>query len=124
MRVFFWYLVFVVVLGSPVWTSVLVALVPRRLPAFAYFLCGIQVLMAFAVWWFFWGGGIGGEAHLSESWQLAFGFALLPFAVGAFRFLWYRSNAGASPNGSPVARLGNSGASRGPPSGNRCSSGL
>jgi hypothetical protein len=116
MRVFSWYLVFVVILGSPVWTSVLIALVPRRLPVFAYFLCAIQALLAFAVWWFFGGGGIGGEAHLSESWQMAFGFALLPFAVVAFRFLWGRSKAGASPNGGPATRLDNSDFTGGPPS--------
>jgi len=118
MRTLFWYLVFVVILGSPVWTSVLVALVPRRLPVFAYFLCGIQALLAFAVWWFFWGGGIGGEAHLSQSWQALFGFALLPVVVLVFRFWLRRSSAelGAAPNGGPATPSKNSGAAEGPPS--------
>lgn len=77
------------VFGSPLWTSLTIALLPRRLlPVAATGICSIQALLAYAVWWFFWGGGIGGEAHLSESWQWALGLALLPFAVSAFR--WYR----------------------------------
>jgi hypothetical protein len=81
-----------VFLGSPVWTSTLVALLPRRLLWPAFGICAVQALLAYAVWWFYWGGGIGGEAHLSESWQFAFGFALLPAGVTAFRF-WRRSRS-------------------------------
>lgn len=118
MRIAFWYLMFVFILGSPIWTSMLVFLVPRRMPALAYCLCGIQALIAFAVWWFFWGGGIGGEGHLSESWQALFGFVLFPVAVLVFRFWLQRSNAepGAAPNGGPAEPLGNSGVGGGPPS--------
>jgi hypothetical protein len=89
MKTFVLILVIVVFLGSPLWTSALVALLPQRLVGLAFGICAIQGLLAYAVWWFFWGGGIGGEAHLSESWQSAFGFALLPLGVAAFRF-WQR----------------------------------
>jgi hypothetical protein len=118
MRAASWYFVFAAILGSPVWTSVLIALVPRRLSGFAYLLCGIQGLLAFGVWWFFWGGGIGGEAHLSDSWQALFGLALLPVAVLVFRFWLLRSNSelDAAPNGGPAERFDNSGVGGGPPS--------
>ena len=82
-------LVIAVFLGSPVWTSSLVALLPRRLLALAFGICAVQALLAYAVWWFFWGGGIGREAGLSESWQSALAFALLPVGVAAFRY-WQR----------------------------------
>jgi len=118
MRAAFWYFVFATILGSPVWTSVLVAVMPRRLFGFAYLLCAIQGFLAFGVWWFFWGGGIGGEAHLSDSWQALFGFAILPAAVLVFRFWLLRTDAelGAPPNGGPAMRFDNSGAGGGPPS--------
>ena len=118
MRIAFWYLVFAIILGSPIWTSMLVILVPRRMPVLAYYLCGIQALIAFAVWWFFWGGGIGGEAHLSESWQALFGFALLPVGVLIFRFCLRRPHAElrAPPNGGPAESFGNSGVRGRPPS--------
>lgn len=114
----FCYLMLVGILGSPIWTSLVVLLVPRRLSVLAYCLCGIQALLAFVVWWFFWGGGIGAEAHLSESWQALFGFALLPVVVLVFRFRLRRPNAelGAPPNGSRVEKCGNSEVGGGPPS--------
>lgn len=119
MRIAFWYLVFAMILGSPVWTSMLVLLLPRRMPALAYYVCGIQALLAFAVWWFFWGGGIGAEAHLSESWQALFVFALLPVAVVALRFWPRRSSAelDAQLNGGPEARLSVPAVGGGPSSG-------
>ena len=115
MKTFVLILVIVVFLGSPVWTSALVALLPRRLLALAVGICAVQALLAYAVWWFFWGGGIGGEAHLSESWQSAFCFALLPVGVTAFRFWQRPRNAEpcAAPNGGPATQLGNSGVAEG-----------
>ena len=83
-------LVVVVFLGSPVWTSLLIAMLPRRLLGLAFGVCALQALLAYMVWWFFWGGGIGGEADLSESWLFAFGFALLPVAAAVVRF-WHRA---------------------------------
>lgn len=74
-------------LGSPLWTSALVAILPRRLLALAIVVLGIQAWLAWAIWWFFWGGGIGGELHLAETWQLAIVFALAPFIVAASRLL-------------------------------------
>ena len=76
-------------LGSPLWTSVLIAMLPRKLLALALGMCAVQGVLAYAIWWFFWGGGIGGEAHLSKSWQFAFAFALLPVTTAAIRF-WPR----------------------------------
>jgi hypothetical protein len=106
------------ILGSPIWTSLVVLLVPRRLSVLAYCLCGIQALLAFVVWWFFWGGGIGAEAHLSESWQALFGFALLPVVVLVFRFWLRRPNAelGAPSNVGFAAPLPSSDARKEPPS--------
>jgi hypothetical protein len=86
MKILFLILVMLVFLGSPLWTFALVSLLPRRLLGFAFVAVGIQAVVACAVWWFFWGGGIGSEAHLSESWQWAFVFAFAPVAVTAFRF--------------------------------------
>lgn len=100
-------LVTVVFLGSPVWTSALVALLPRRMLAWAVGICAIQALLAYAVWWFFWGGGIGMEAHLPGSWQCAFVCVLLPVVVAVFRFCRRGRNAerGASGNSRPAGQL-------------------
>ncbi len=86
-------LVMVVFLGSPLWTSALVALLPRRAVPLSIAVCAVQAVLAYAVWWFFWGGGIGAEARLSSAWQFGFIFALLPFGVAALRFLQGRGSA-------------------------------
>lgn len=85
MLIFVVILLAVVFLGSPVWTSALVAILPRRLPL-AIGICVVQGLLAYALWWFYWGGGIGGEAHLPESWQWGFIFAAAPVIVAILRF--------------------------------------
>lgn len=87
-------LLIAVFLGSPVWTSALVALLPRRLLALALPVCAVQGALAYSVWWFYWGGGIGGEAHLAESWQWALLAALLPVGVAVFRY-WHMLGRGA-----------------------------
>lgn len=74
-------LVITVILGSPIWTSLLTAVVARRSLFGASIACCLQLLIAYLVWWFYWGGGIGGEAHLPDTWQVAFLAALAPIAV-------------------------------------------
>ena len=75
---FFFISVFIGFLCSPVWFSVLIALLPRKFLWLSLPICAVQALLAYAVWWWYWGGGMGCEAQLSKSWQFAFGFALLP----------------------------------------------
>ena len=70
-----------VILTSPIWTTRLVLLLMKRHVAYGLAVCGLQQAFAFAVWWFFWGGGIGEEAHLSKLWQAGLLLALTP--VGA-----------------------------------------
>lgn len=109
-------LIALVLLGSPVWISVLIALLRRPALGAVSWLCALQVVLAFLVWWFFWGGGIGGEANLSDSLQLGFIWTLLPLAVAVFRFCRRDAERGASPGGNPAAPAGNSRTTEGPPS--------
>ncbi|MEX0654914.1 MAG: hypothetical protein WDZ31_00690 [Phycisphaeraceae bacterium] len=69
------------ILGSPVWISLAIGLIPRRWLVVAILLCGLQILIAYGLWWFFWGGGIGGEARLDPAWQWTALAAVLPILV-------------------------------------------
>ena len=71
-------IVIALIFGSPLWISFLVFFLAPRSLALASVLCAFQLIIAYAIWWFFWGGGIGGEAHLSELWQIALLAAALP----------------------------------------------
>lgn len=77
----------VVILASPAWTTVIAFALPRRMFGLSIAVCLFQLLLAYLVWWFYWGGGIGGEAHLSPVWQLTLVLALLPVAATALRRL-------------------------------------
>ena len=55
------------IMGSLLWTSVLVLFFSSRRIVWTILVCEIQILIAYGVWWFYWGGGIGGEAHLSDT---------------------------------------------------------
>jgi hypothetical protein len=108
----------IVVLSSPLWASGLVALLPRRRLAWAFGICAVQGTLAYLVWWFYWGGGIGAEAHLPEMWQGALVFACLPVVVAVFRF-WQRSGNAepcVPPNGGPGTPVGKPSGIEGPPS--------
>jgi hypothetical protein len=63
---------------SPAWTSLLILFLARRHLAFTYLICGFQVALGAATWWFYWGGGIGGEAHLGPELQALCLLVLLP----------------------------------------------
>jgi hypothetical protein len=73
------------ILGSPVWISLAILAVPRRWWPLDLVLCGLQALVAYFLWWFFWGGGIGGEARLSPMWEWLGALAFLPVVVGALK---------------------------------------
>jgi hypothetical protein len=74
-----------VVLASPVWISLLVGVVPRRLWFLDVVLCVVQAIIVYGVWWFFWGGGIGGELDLSDRWKTLGVFALSPIVTGVVK---------------------------------------
>lgn len=80
-------LVVVGILGSPVWLSLVIVTVPRRWWAVDLLICGVQAWVAFFLWWFFWGGGIGGEARLSPMWQWLGMFGFLPIVVGSLKHM-------------------------------------
>jgi hypothetical protein len=82
MKTLFGLLIIVGILGSPLWLSLAIVAVPRRWWPVDLLLCGVQALVALFLWWFFWGGGIGGEARLSPTWQWSGVFAFLPVVVG------------------------------------------
>lgn len=84
-----------VFLGSPVWTSALIAFLPRRLPVMIC-ICVVQAFLAYVLWWFFWGTGIGREAQLPVWWQLGFIFAAAPVVVGILRFRRQQRTSGRS----------------------------
>jgi hypothetical protein len=75
------FLLILVVLGSPVWISLVVGVVPRRLVFLDILLCVVQAIIVYGVWWFFWGGGIGGELEFSDGWQTLGLFALSPIVT-------------------------------------------
>jgi hypothetical protein len=77
--------VLVVILASPVWTTAIVLMLPRRMFALSVAACALQLVLAYLVWWFFWGGGVGEEAHLSQAWQLTFALASLPVLATTLR---------------------------------------
>ena len=85
------YLVLVAVFGSPVWTSAAVIAVRRRWGIWAWLLEGglvcLQGAIALFLWWFFWGGGIGGEAHLPPASQWLGLVALLPVITVAAKHI-------------------------------------
>jgi hypothetical protein len=66
------------VLGSPLWISLAILLLPRSLLLLDVFLFLLQVAIVYGLWWFFWGGGIGEEMRLTEGWQFGGVFAMLP----------------------------------------------
>ena len=69
------------ILGSPLWISLLILLVPLRFLFVDVGLWLLQAAIAYFLWWFFWGGGIGGEIHLSPTWQYLGLLALLPVVL-------------------------------------------
>ena len=76
-------LIFAAILGSPVWIAGTILLIPRRWWLLDVLLCGLQAAIALSVGWFYWGGGIGREAHLARAWQWLGLFALAPLAACA-----------------------------------------
>jgi len=89
MQVLVGLLVVALIVGSPIWTTALVALLPHKYLPLAFAICAIQALLAYWVWWFFWGGGIGGELHPPESCRYALLFALMPVVKTVSRFCGY-----------------------------------
>ncbi len=87
MKILFALLVIAGILGSPVWISLIMLRIPRRWWPVDLLLCGFQGLVALFLWWFFWGGGIGGEARLSPMWQWWGVLVLLPIVVGLLKHL-------------------------------------
>jgi hypothetical protein len=81
MEAIFAILIVVGVVGSPVWVSLVIWTVPRRWWPVDFLLLGFQALVAYLPWWFFWGGGIGGEFRLSPMWQWLGALAFLPIVV-------------------------------------------
>ena len=79
--------VILLVLGSPVWISILIRVLPRRLLLLDVFLCLLQGIIVYGLWWFFWGGGIGGEARLSTAWQQLGLLAVLPLVTVVYKYL-------------------------------------
>jgi hypothetical protein len=75
------FLLILVVVGSPVWISLVVAIVPRRLVLLDILLCVVQAIIVYGVWRFFWGGGSGSEFDLSDGWQTLGLFALSPIVT-------------------------------------------
>jgi hypothetical protein len=69
------------ILGSPLWISLLVLAVPRRLVILDILLCALQAVIVYVLWWFFWGGGIGGELRLSAGWKVLGLVGLAPLLV-------------------------------------------
>ena len=79
-----------IVLGiatSPLWVSFLVMAIPKRMFLLSLFLCVCELVLAAAVMWFFWGGGIGVEAHLAKSWMGVLLFAFFPVLVFAVKMV-------------------------------------
>lgn len=60
-------------------------MIPRRWWFVDVLLCGVQASIALFLWWFYWGGGIGGEAHLSKAWQWSGLLAVAPLAACAIK---------------------------------------
>jgi len=56
MNIIFVFVTLMVVFGSPLWTSALIMLLPRRRLALSFAVVGIQAVLAYALWWFF--GGV------------------------------------------------------------------
>jgi hypothetical protein len=78
-------LILAVILGSPLWISLAVSVVPRRWWYIDLLLCGLQTLIGYGWWWFWWGGGIGREAHASSAGQWACLLFILPIVVAAVK---------------------------------------
>jgi hypothetical protein len=66
------------ILAAPVWTSYIVARIQLQHPIWAFFVAAVTLAMAYVMWWFYWGGGIGGEAHLAPALQILLISALAP----------------------------------------------
>ena len=82
--------VMILVVASPVWTTTITLMLPRRMFGLSAAICALQLLLAYLIWWFFWGGGIGVEADLSPVWQLTLASALAPALVTALK-RWRRA---------------------------------
>ncbi len=74
-------LIVIGILGSPLWLSLAIWVAPQRWWPFDLLVCGLQVLVAYFLWWFFWGGGIGGEARLPPALAWLGILALLPLVI-------------------------------------------
>jgi len=94
-------LIIVGILGSPVWISGAILMVPRRWWFVEVLLCGLQALIALFLWWFYWGGGIGGEVNLSRAWQWSGLTAAVPLAACAIK---RRMRLKGEPPGFPVVQ--------------------
>ncbi len=91
-RAIFAFLVISVILASPIWLSLIVWFAPNRMPIVPILACMLQLLIALGLWWFFWGGGIGGEADLSQKWQLVGLLAALPLGTAVAKYSWRRGS--------------------------------
>jgi hypothetical protein len=74
-------LIVTAVVCSPLWTSLISVMIPRRIWVLDLLICGLQGAIACSLWWFFWGGGIGGEARLTPALQWFGLLAVTPLAV-------------------------------------------
>jgi hypothetical protein len=81
------FVLILVTLGSPVWISLVVAAVPRRLVLLDILLLVVQAIFVYGVWWFFWGGGIGCELELADGWKTLGLFALSPIVTAVAKRL-------------------------------------
>lgn len=77
--------VIVIILASPLWIALLVLSVPRRWWIIDVVLCALQAGIVYFVWWFLWGGGIGGEAHTSVSWKWLGLAGCLPVVIAVLK---------------------------------------
>jgi hypothetical protein len=75
-----------VILTSPLLVSLFIVVIPRRFYLLSILLCVCEIIIGAAVWWFFWGDGIGRELHLSSSWIAVVVVAsLIPTALFVLR---------------------------------------
>jgi hypothetical protein len=74
-------LLVIAILSSPLWISWIILAIPARFWFLDLLLCVLQGLIAYPIWWFFWGGGIGGELGPTPALQLLFVSAGLPLVA-------------------------------------------